>query len=747
MVDRAVADAALLHAADHLLKGLQVVGGVAVHLDVADVAGVGEGVVGRLDPDLVVGGDGVVHRHVEGVGVVLPVGDPLDGAVPGPVQLDEPAGQALRRGGQQGEVQPPLLALLIHPRPHVGDDLQAQHLGLLALPVVDADEGLQGLRQADEAHGQGAVLEHLPHLVLPVQLVAVQPHPLAHEEGVVVHVLAALDLKSLQQLIHAQIQHPVQALEEGVQIPPGLDGQPGQVDGGEAQVAPAVADLPAGVVHVADDPGAAAHVGDLRLRMAGLVVLEVKGRVDEGEVGEQPLGGAPHGQLEQVVVGLAGVVVDALLHPEDLDGEDGGLAAAQAGLGGQHHVLHHHAALGGGVHAVVDGGEGGLGPGPGVHGVQVVDQGLHGLVGGPVGLLHRPLVGEPLGLLNLFLGAEGGHQNGPLGGEVVPAVLQGGGQAGVLLNARHDALQLLLGILPVLQQHEGPGQVLAVHPAEGLAHAVGHAVVEVDHALAAVLVVLVGLDGDAAQGGVGGDVVGLPQGAVAGGEAAGEQLFDVDLAAGGGEGQKVQIVDVDVPLPVGAGVVGVEDEHIVELLGALGAELEHGAHGGVAVDVGVLPLDVGVLGLGEGDVLVGLHQAGIHLPGAAALLPVEDIGLGGLDIAVVHEHPFHQILDMLHAGLTLPLHLQDGEHLVGQLAGHVLLPRLVGGGKGLVDGGGDFLLVEVGQPAVPLADLGQCHGVSFLSLGFCPAKKPKQGGAAVPAWHYILWLFLLVRFL
>ena len=52
------------------------------------------------------------------------------------------------------------------------------------------------------------------------------------------------------------------------------------------------------------------------------------------------------------------------------------------------------------------------------------------------------------------------------------------------------------------------------------------------------------------------------------------------------------------PLAVGLGVLGLEDEHLVELLGALGAILEHGAHGGVAVDVGVLPLDVAVLGVG-----------------------------------------------------------------------------------------------------------------------------------------------------
>ena len=65
--------------------------------------------------------------------------------------------------------------------------------------------------------------------------------------------------------------------------------------------------------------------------MAGPVVLQVEGRVEEGEIGEQPLGGAPHGKLEQVVIRLAGVVVDPLLDPEDLDGEDGGLSVPQAG--------------------------------------------------------------------------------------------------------------------------------------------------------------------------------------------------------------------------------------------------------------------------------------------------------------------------------------------------------------------------------------------------------------------------------
>ena len=56
----------------------------------------------------------------------------------------------------------------------------------LALAVVLADQGHQRLRKADEADGERAVLEHLAHLVVPAQLLAVQPHALPHEEGEVV---------------------------------------------------------------------------------------------------------------------------------------------------------------------------------------------------------------------------------------------------------------------------------------------------------------------------------------------------------------------------------------------------------------------------------------------------------------------------------------------------------------------------------------------------------------------------------
>ena len=89
--------------------------------------------------------------------------------------------------------------------------------------------------------------------------------------------------------------------------------------------------------------------------------------------------------------------------------------------------------------------------------------------------------------------------------------------------------------------------------------------------------------------------------------------------------------------------------------------------------------------------------------------------LGSLDIAVIHQHPLHQVLNVLHPGLLLPLHLQNGQYFIGQTPGLQLLAGLIGGLERLVNGSGDLLLVEVRQSAVPLSDLGECHSHPFLS--------------------------------
>ena len=168
-----------------------------------------------------------------------------------------------------------------------------------------------------------------------------------------------------------------------------LDGEARQVDRGEAKVASAEGDLAGRVVDVGDDARAAAHVGDLGLGVAGLVVGEVVGRVDEREVREEALCRNAAGQLEEVVVGVGGVVVYALLDLEDVDREDRRLAVAETLLGSEQDVFDDHSALGAGIGAVVDGGKRYLCARAGVHGVEVVDDRFHRLEGRAVGLLPQ----------------------------------------------------------------------------------------------------------------------------------------------------------------------------------------------------------------------------------------------------------------------------------------------------------------------------------------------------------------------
>ena len=421
--------------------------------------------------------------------------------------------------------------------------------------------------------------------------------------------------------------------------------------------------------------------------------------------------------LEQVVIGIAGIVVDAFLHPENLDGEDGGLAVAQAGFRGGKQVVHHHPGLRRGIHAVIDGREGHLRAGAGIHGVQVVYQRFHGLIGGAIGFLHSLFVRKGLqagdGRLVHPQAGQGAAVRGPEG-----LVLHQRGMnfpIGHFLEQGHIAL---LRVFHAAQKLQRPHHVVPIPLGKGLLYAFSHGIIEIDDALTAVLIVLVGLNGNAGQGGIGRDILGLPQKAVAGGESVVEQLDQVDLGACGGQGQKIHVVDVNVAVAVGFGVLGLQNKHQVELLCALGSVFQHGAHGGVAIDVGIFPLDVGIHGGLVGNVVVYLHQPGVHFANAAALGAIENIILGDQHKAVVNEHPLYHVLNLFHRGNAVGgeslLHLRD--HLVGELVEYRSRLRVVVGRKGLIHRLINFVPVKRHNTAVALFDvLNHCLSFSFFS--------------------------------
>ena len=356
--------------------------------------------------------------------------------------------------------------------------------------------------------------------------------------------------------------------------------------------------------------------------MAGLVILQIEGRIDKGKVGEQAFGADPAGELEQVVVRVAGVITDAFLDFEDLNGENRRLPVTEAGFRRQHDVFHHQTAFGRGVGAVIDGTEGNLSAGAAVHGVQVVDQGLHGLIGQPVGFLQGLFPGEALGLVEQGGVETVGQQAGFFRLVAVVAadhraqIQPFGDVLDHAVNFEGDAFRRRRGKL------QGLGQVFPVFVRKRFTDAVGQREIEVRHALAAVLVVLVRLDGDAGERRVAGDVVGLAQESMAGGEAVLEQFLNVDLATGRGQGVKIKIVDMDIAILVGFGMLRLQDIHFVVDLGPFRAVFQHRTHGGVAVDIGVVPFQVAVAGIAGGDLVIGFHEAGVHFPGPGPFRPI-----------------------------------------------------------------------------------------------------------------------------
>ena len=143
VVDGAIADAGFLHEADYLLKGFEILGRIAVQLNIADVTAVGKRVIRRFAANLLKRANREIHRNMERVGVLLTVGHAFDQAIPLAVNLHKPSGQTFGRGRNEREVEVIFLRCLVHAVPHVLDDLKAQVLCFLAFAVVDAQKCFQ----------------------------------------------------------------------------------------------------------------------------------------------------------------------------------------------------------------------------------------------------------------------------------------------------------------------------------------------------------------------------------------------------------------------------------------------------------------------------------------------------------------------------------------------------------------------------------------------------------------------------
>ena len=141
VVDRAIADAHFFHAAHDAFKCVDVFARIAVELHVADMPRIRERVKRRFSANLFIGADGVIHRHVKRVCVILSVRNAGNFAVFLLVYAHKAAGKPLCGRCEQGEVEAGLTAFFVHFLPHMGDDLKPQLPAFFAFAVVLTGEG------------------------------------------------------------------------------------------------------------------------------------------------------------------------------------------------------------------------------------------------------------------------------------------------------------------------------------------------------------------------------------------------------------------------------------------------------------------------------------------------------------------------------------------------------------------------------------------------------------------------------
>ena len=176
-------------------------------------------------------------------------------------------------------------------------------------------------------------------------------------------------------------------------------------------------------------------------------------------------------------------------------------------------------------------------------------------------------------------------------------------------------------------------------------------------------------------------------------------------------------MNVNIALPVRLCVLRTKQIHFIISLGACRTDLQHGTHGGVAVDVGVVPLHVAGPGVDVGDLVDGLHQRGVGFSNAGAVGAVQNVCLGGGVEAVVHELLLYRILNGLNIGggccvfcLQIRLNSVGNPGRIGSIA-------LAGGLQGFEYSGRDLALLVEHHTTVAL-DNALNHIVPSFSSGY-----------------------------
>ena len=136
-----------------------------------------------------------------------------------------------------------------------------------------SDKSLEGFSKTDKSYRESSVFENFFDRIIGRELVRVYPDALTHEERIVSHALLSLDLKAVHELVDREIHHSVERLKECADIVVCLYSESREIYRCEAEISSACYYLTGRIVVVAYNSCTAAHIRDLGVGIAGLIVL------------------------------------------------------------------------------------------------------------------------------------------------------------------------------------------------------------------------------------------------------------------------------------------------------------------------------------------------------------------------------------------------------------------------------------------------------------------------------------------
>ena len=282
-----------------------------------------------------------------------------------------------------------------------------------------------------------------------------------------------------------------------------------------------------------------------------------------------------------------------------------------------------------------------------MHRVQIMNEGLHRLIGFSSDFLVCEFTGTILHFHRFRLRNDF-FQLSELQFRVIVIPCHTREYPVFMLNLTFKRFHSLDAVLHIFEKIQHLAEIRHIQTFIGFFHAGRHAVIKVRHGLSSMLIVLIGLNGNTGKRRIAFDIVRFSEMPMSGRKAALQQFHQINLAAGHRQRVEIHIVNMNVAGFMCLGKLRIDDIALVELFRALRTVLEHRSHRGIAVDIGVFALDLVLFRFLKGQILINLHQLGIHVSDSGALRSVKNIFLSRTGVSVFDQNFFDGVLNLFY---------------------------------------------------------------------------------------------------